>query len=68
MKEFLLYQIAILERDEAQSLANANAARGAIQMCKKMLSMMEKPHQEAVTIPELEKQLGAKIDEPKEIK
>lgn len=64
--EYLEEQITRLEADEAQLLAHANMARGAIQMCHKLLDIMKDP-QEAMPLSELEQRLGVKMDEPQTI-
>jgi hypothetical protein len=69
--EYLQEQIKQLESDEAQMLANANASRGAIQMCRQILKIMQeqdnKEQQEAIHIRDLEKKLGVKLEEPQPI-
>lgn len=71
LRDFLKQQILKLQADEAQALAAANAANGAIQMCQQVLRLLDgmeaEQGQEAIPIADLEKQLGVKIEEPQPI-
>jgi hypothetical protein len=63
--EYLQEQIKQLEENQAKLVADANATRGAIEMCRHLIGMMEKKDQaDALNLKDLEKQMGVKMDDP----
>ena len=63
--EYLQEQIKQLEKNRDDLIANANATKGAIEMCLHLISMIEKKEQaDALNLRDLEKSLGVKMDDP----